>query len=126
MLQRQSELERMGWRISELLSEQYLSDRKELHCCQLWPPLSFSPSPSWWVVYCFVSVFSWSVAQSSQSPFFLSLSNQDCQVLMSFMTSSITFLSLFLISLVKLRGGLVVPLTSHGTEGNCLLPVSLF
>lgn len=29
MLQRQSELGRMGWRISELLSGQYLSDRKE-------------------------------------------------------------------------------------------------
>lgn len=81
----------------------------------------FSPVPhgGWFTA---LSVFS--LAQSSQSPFFLSLSNQNYQLLMSSMTSSLVFLSLLLISLV-IPGGLTAPLTSRGAEGNHVLPVPL-
>lgn len=52
----------MGSRISELPSDWYLSDRKELHCGQQWTPIPFSQFPSligcllpcWWFLFAFL------------------------------------------------------------------------
>lgn len=140
-LQRQSGLERVGCRISELPSE-----RKELHCGAQWPPILFSHVPSPWVVYC-LSVFSLPLAQAPQSPTFphylIRIAGYLCHLWPS-AWYSFTLPYLFGETVWPLDGkalcvsgksprwggmrsecDLVLSLTSHGTGGNLFRSTSL-